>query len=140
MSNSRENVPGRPVRASADRHYVTRISKRTTASQRTTLILPGVDVSGDLKAIRDGAAERNGEYYTINSRIWFHEEIGRTYPVSGEGFIGPVGRGVMYAIQAIGRYNGINAQPEMEIARHPAISDVEREEAFLIWRLREDDR
>jgi hypothetical protein len=139
-SDTLRNAPKRPVLAPADRHYINRISKRTTASERTTLIVPGVDISGDLEAIRNGHALKDGEYYTVNGRTWFHEENGRVFPVTGEGFIGPVGRGVMYALQALGRYNGVNAQSDNEIARHPAISGADRDEAIRIWELREKDR
>lgn len=134
------NAPQRLVLPPADRHYISRLSKRTTASERTTLIVPGVDVRGDLEAIRNGLAVKNGEYYTVNGRTWFHEENGRVFPVTGEGFIGPVGRSVMYALKALGRYNGTNAQSDYEIARHPAISGADRDEAIRIWELREKDR
>jgi hypothetical protein len=139
-ANLLRNTPQRLVLPPADRHYINRLSKRTTASERTTLIVPGVDVSSDLKAIREGRAVKDGEYYTINGRTWFHEENGRVFPVTGEGFIGPVGRGVMYALQALGRYNGTNAQSDYEIARHPAISGADRDEAIRIWELREKGR
>jgi hypothetical protein len=132
-------VPQRPVRPPHDRHYITRISARTTASERTTFILPGVNVAGDLTAIRNGKSVRDGEYYTVHGRTWFHELNGRVFPVSGEGFIGPVGRGVMYALRALGRYNGVNEQSNREIALHPAISPEDAEEATSIWGLREQD-
>jgi len=87
--------------------------------------------------IRQGQAERNGEYYTVNGRTWFHEDGGRVFPVSGEGLIGPVARGVIHALKAYARYNGINDLSDYEITMNDASSDQDREEARIIWNLRE---
>jgi hypothetical protein len=62
------------------------------------------------------------------------------YPISGDGFIGPVGRNVFKDLIAYRRYNGINEPAEFEIGQQPFISIEDREVARRIWRLREATR
>jgi hypothetical protein len=131
------NAPRRPVRPPVFRHYVNRINRRIKPADKTTLMAPSVNVAEDLAAIREGRAARDGEYYIVNGRTRFHEEGGRVFPISGEGFIGPVGRGVLHALKAYARYNGINDRSEHEIDMNPAVSGSDREEARRIWNLRE---
>jgi len=125
------------MRPPVDRHYINRIHRRIKPDKKTTFITPDVDVGQDLATIREGRAERDGEYYRVHGRIWFHEEGGRVFPVSGEGLIGPVERGVIHALRAYARYNGINDLAEYEISMNNGISSADREEARRIWELRE---
>lgn len=122
----------------ADRHYPNRLRLKSPPKEQTTIIAPGTDVAGDLAAIRDGRATTDGNTYTINGRTYGRKSNGTMYPISGEGFIGPVGRSVFKALIAYRRYNGINDQAEFEISKQAFISSEDREIARRIWRLREE--
>jgi len=76
-----------------------------------------------------------GNAYTVNGRTYGRKSTGVIYPISGEGFIGPVGRNVF---KALIRYNGINDRAEFEIGKQAFISSEDREVAQRIWHLREE--
>lgn len=124
----------------ADRHYPNRLRLKSPSKEMTTIIVPGTDVAGDLAAIRDGRATVEGNIYTVTGRTYGRKSNGTMYPISGEGFIGPVGRNVFKALIAYRRYNGINDRAEFEIGKQEFISGEDREVARRIWRLREEIR
>jgi hypothetical protein len=126
------------IRPPADRHYPNRLRLNSPAKSQTTIILPGTDVAGDMAGIRSGQATIENNRYTINGRTYGRTDNGTLYPISGEGFIGPVGRAVFKALIAYRRYNGINDLAEFEISNQPFISNEDRTIAQRIWRLREE--
>lgn len=128
------------IKAPADRHYLNRLRLKSPSKDLTTIILPGTDVAGDLAAIRDGRAIVEGDTFTVNGRTYGRKSNGTLYPISGEGFLGPVGRNVFKALIAYRRYNGVNESAEFEISQQAFISDEDRETARRLWRLREETR
>ncbi|MEU6249448.1 hypothetical protein [Glycomyces sp. NPDC047010] len=70
------------------RHRLARIDRGSRIKADNTVILPGVDVEGDLDAIRTGKAFWNGKtgQYELNGRIWGVHGNGTVFPVSGTGF------------------------------------------------------
>jgi hypothetical protein len=131
-----QNTPARPVKAPAARHYINRISTSTVAKEKTTLIKPGTPVGDDMNAIRNGRAIRDGERFTVNGRTYQMKPNGTMFPVEGDGFVPPVSRGVIFALNAYARYNGINETSEYE-ATMASVSEEDRERAREIWSLRE---
>lgn len=71
------------------RHRLARIGRSSQPAEKNTVILPGVDVEGDLEAIRTGRARWNAETnrYEINGRTWAVEGNGTVFPASGPGFV-----------------------------------------------------
>ena len=59
-----ENRPLDPLRPPARRHYLRLISTRGRIRPRNTIILPGVNVAADVRAINAGEATR-GTYMAI---------------------------------------------------------------------------
>ncbi|MFB9660381.1 hypothetical protein ACFQS3_11490 [Glycomyces mayteni] len=70
------------------RHRLARIDRKSRIRPDNTVILPGVDVEGDLDAIRTGKASWNDKTgrYELNGRIWGVHGNGTVFPVSGTGF------------------------------------------------------
>jgi hypothetical protein len=132
-------APGE-IRPPADRHYLTRLRLKSPPKERTTIILPGTDVAGDLAAIRAGRAKVHGSIFAINGRTYGRKQHGTMYPISGDGFVGPVGRNVFKALIAYRRYNGIDDRAEFEIGKQEFISQEDRDIARHLWRLREEAR
>ena len=52
------------------RHYLTRVKQNSTAKAINTVIEPSVDVAGDVVAINRGLAEKIGDKFIINNRIY----------------------------------------------------------------------
>jgi hypothetical protein len=49
------------------------------------VIDPAVDVAADIAAINRGVANREGDRYTVNGRVYGVEQNGRAYPITGSG-------------------------------------------------------
>ncbi|SDC95587.1 hypothetical protein [Glycomyces harbinensis] len=71
------------------RHRLTRIGRSSQPAEKNTVILPSVDVEGDLAAIRTGRAHWNADTnrYEINGRSWGVEPNGTVFPASGPGLV-----------------------------------------------------
>ncbi|MGC4106682.1 MAG: hypothetical protein QM753_10090 [Thermomicrobiales bacterium] len=106
------------------------------ADEWTTFITPGVDVGSDVRDIASGHAERDGSLFRIRGRIYQMKPTGRLFPVSGDGFVGPVPRPVVICLRAYARYNGINDLADYEIRRQN-IANEHVHDARLIWALKE---
>ena len=48
--------------------------------------MPWVDVMADVQAIRDGLANRDGNMFVVNARVYVLEPNRRLFPRDGEGF------------------------------------------------------
>jgi hypothetical protein len=130
----------RDIKPPNDRHYPHRIRLNSPPKAKTTIIVPGTDIAGDMAAIRAGLATMANNTFIVNGRTYGRKGSGTLYPISGDGFIGPVGRSVFKALIAYRRYNGINDLAEFEISKQPFISDEARATAQRIWRMREEAR
>jgi hypothetical protein len=119
------------LRAPSRRHYLNNIDQRTVAKDLNTVIEPNIDIAADMVGIRSGLAERNGETFQINGRI-YGQHNGILYPISGTGFH-QLDRP---AFKALGVYNkfGDTSRSE-EILSNMGIPSEARETALSVWRL-----
>jgi hypothetical protein len=98
------HVPGAEatLRRPARRHWGATVTQKTVAKNLNTVIEPGVDVAGDVAAIRAGRATRVDGQYVVNGRTYGVHD-GALYPVSGPGFH-QLNRG---SFQALGMLNKV---------------------------------
>lgn len=134
--DTERNRPRIAVLPPADRHFIARIRKSILADEWTTFIVPGLDVDADIADIVAGRARREGNQFHLHGRIYQMKPTGRLFPVSGDGFIGPVPRPVVICLRAYARYNGINDLADYEIRRQRIAEDHVRQ-AQAIWALKE---
>jgi hypothetical protein len=73
------------LKAPAPRHKAASVKMKTVAKTDNTVIEPGVDVAGDVAAIRGGKVPRIKGEYTANGRIYGAHD-GTLFPISGPGF------------------------------------------------------
>ncbi len=126
------NRPLEPLRPPARRHYLRSITPRSRIRPRNTIILPGVDVAADVRAINAGEAVRNGEVLTINGRRYWVDQPDTLYPIDGDGFI-PASRGIYKAVGIYNRY-GLTSAAEDHLDQSLVTADS-RLEARRILRL-----
>jgi hypothetical protein len=131
-----QNRPRIAVMPPADRHFIARIRKSILAAEWTTFIVPGVNVDTDVMDIVAGRARREGNLFHIRGRVYQMKPTGRLFPVSGDGFVGPVPRPVVICLRAYARYNGVNDLAAYEIRRQE-IADEHVRQAQDIWALKE---
>lgn len=132
------NTPSKPLTKIDRRHYVDRISKRSTSDTDNTMILPGYEdaVAEDLRLINQGLADRSGNHYFVNGRTYQeHGGTGGAYPVRGEGFVA-VDRGTHASLATFARYNGPTDAALREIGFNPSISYEQLAQALWLWSLR----
>jgi len=80
---ARQGIPRVPDR----RHFLARVGRRTPPNTAVnTVIMPRVDVMGDVEAIRAGRAIRTGNQFVVNNRTYVLEPGGRLFPRDGDGF------------------------------------------------------
>ena len=132
------------VRRPASRHFLTQIGKNSQSrpGDRNTVILPSLDITGDIDAINRGDAYVDKERATawVNHRLWgFHTDSGTAYPIHGEGLVS-LEQNVYSALKKLAEYNGMNARSEEYLRRTPTLSDVERELVRALWAIREQAR
>jgi hypothetical protein len=101
--------PAEPLRAPARRHDLLGVRQGTVAKDWNTVVEPGIDVAGDVRAINEGQAVREGDMYRINGRTYGHHD-GTLYPIDGPGFH-RLDRG---AFKALGVYNEHGMTPRAE--------------------------
>jgi len=111
------------------RHFIKKVTQKTVAKEKNTVIEPGVDVIGDVNAIRSGLATRVGETFVINGRTYgIHN--GAIHPISGPGFH----QLELPAFKALGVYNKFgNSQRAAEILNNIGISEAARNAALPAW-------
>jgi len=143
-------VPLDPRRP-ANRHDLMRLGAKDSAKRGSklgetinTIIEPWVDVEADMTEMRIGRAH----YHAGQARIWVN---GRTYgmhvstnsgtifPIAGPGFVPLTGR-QHQALRVFVHYNGINTRSEYELSRDNRLTDLDREIARRLWRLREREQ
>lgn len=94
------------LRAPASRHTAARVTQKTLAKEKNTVIAPGVDVAGDVAAINSGRATRVGADWVVNGRTYGVHD-GTLYPISGPGFY-QLSRG---GFKVLGVYNEFGNTP-----------------------------
>lgn len=124
--------PGISARRPARRHLLISFTPRTWAKERSTFVLPHVDIRADIDAIhaRRDLYDHQTRQLAMNGRIMERESNGNVFPVAGEDFYRPAGRDVA-AMRAHWRYNGIEDRAEYEISTQ-AISAAERDQARFL--------
>ena len=123
-------------RGPADRHYLRKVTQRTLARERNTVIVPGVDVTADVAAINEGLGQTASGGYLINGRTYgIHGQS--LYPISGPGFI-QLDRP---AFQALGVYNKFgNTEQAARIIdamaqTNPGLTPDQRLAALQSWQI-----
>jgi hypothetical protein len=109
MPEAINHAPAEPFRAPARRHDLNGVRQKTVAKEWNTVVEPGVDVAGDVRAINEGRAVRNGDTYQVNGRTYGHHD-GVLYPMDGPGFH----RLDRAAFKALGVYNEFGLTPRAE--------------------------
>jgi hypothetical protein len=106
------------------------VTQKTVAKNKNTVIEPGVDVAGDVAAIRSGLATRSGDTFSINGRVYGSHD-GTLFPISGQGFH-QLDRG---AFKALGVFNKFgNSSRAGQILDNMGISSGARDAALKAWR------
>lgn len=98
--------PGAPrieARAPNTRHQLNRIKPDTPRKAANSVILPHVDVQADVDAINLGQAERFGNDFKVNGRVYCMESNGTLFPRSGDGVV-PMSRREYGALQVMIKY------------------------------------
>lgn len=68
------------------RHVLTSINNNSKPKDKNTIILPGVNYTGDIERIKNGEYNKINGNYEINGRTYgIHDR--RLYPISGDGFV-----------------------------------------------------
>jgi hypothetical protein len=126
------NKPLEPLRPPARRHYLRFITPRSQVRPRNTIILPGVNLAADVRAINAGEAIRIGEILSINGRRYWVDQPNTLYPIDGDGLV-PADRGTY---KAIGIYNQFGLTPAAEDRLERSRITIERrQDARRILRL-----
>ncbi|HWK79522.1 MAG TPA: hypothetical protein VNP95_02080 [Thermomicrobiales bacterium] len=128
-------IAPRPVN---DRHILMRLPKRTYFDDRNTVVLPGVDIGEDFRAIGRGHGWYNASRREtwVNGRLYGQHANGTLFPIRGEGFV-EMDRQEYKALLAIRRYNGDMALALRELRSDPHISGEQQETAIRLWTIRQ---
>ncbi len=118
-------------RGPARRHDAARVTQKTLTRETNTVIMPGVDVAGDVAAINSGQVRRVGETFTVNGRTYQAKPDGTLFPVSGEGIV-QLDRGGFKALGVLNEHG--NTARAQEILSNMGINDEAREAALGVWR------
>ncbi len=131
-------MPKTPLTRINQRHFISRISKRSLSGPQNTMILPGYEdaVEADRRLINSGRAKRTNNDYVINGRTYQeHGGTGAFYPVSGEGVIN-IDRGTHRALVILKTYNGPIDAALNRLQYERDISDGQVDQALQLWSLR----
>jgi hypothetical protein len=119
-------TPTRTHLAPNRRHRLNNISQRTPPhGDVNTIIMPTVNVAGDVDAINSGQAYKRGNDIYINGRVYReHPETGRLIPIRGEGFV----QATRAQYRTIGVYRTFegNLERAEEILDNMGISEEDR--------------
>lgn len=111
-----DDKPSRRLRQPDRRHHLRRVSRSSLPKGRNTIILPWVDMPGDVRAINDGHGIRTGNTVAIHGQLYGIKPTAVLYPISGHGFM-LLDRG---AYKALGYYNDLGvtdlAEKELDLA------------------------
>lgn len=129
-------IPPRPVN---DRHVLMRLPKDSPSRGRNTIVLPEVDLAGDLRAIQRGGGwyDASRREVWVNGRLYGQHDTGRLFPIRGDGFV-ELDRQTYRALVALREYNGVNPDSLYHLGKNPHITAEQRDRAIHIWRIREE--
>lgn len=113
------------------RHVLTSINNNSKPKDKNTIILPGVNYTGDIERIKNGEYNKINGNYEINGRIYgIHD--GRFYPIEGEGFV-TLNRNQYKLLKEL-KINSNN--PYMDnIKRGLKLSETEEKEVYDLFKL-----
>ena len=114
----------------SSRHYAEKVTQKSFTKDLNTVVDRSVvDLTADVAAIRAGKAQRVGNTFTVNNRVYGVHD-GTLYPISGPGFY-TLDRG---AYKALGVYNkfGDTSQANI-ILNNMGISEQARVSAIQVW-------
>src|SRR5262249_37336171 len=112
-----------------------KVRQKTVTKENNTVIEPGVDVDGDVRAINEGKAARVNGNYVINGRT-YGEHDGTVFPISGPGFHS-LSRGGFKALGVLNQFgNTERANAILENMKN--VGDAEVEAALRIWSIYND--
>ncbi len=113
----------------AKRHSIRSVSQKSVAKNKNTVIEAGVNVSDDVAKIDAGEAQKIGDKFIINGRI-YGSHNGTLYPISGPGFH-TLDRG---AYKALGVFNKFgNSQQAKNILKNMKIGNEQIQDALDVW-------
>lgn len=95
------------------------------------MILPNVDISKDMSAIRNGEGVFKGNTVTVNNRTYEAHVNGTIYPLAGDGFI-TLTRG---EYKALGVYQKMGDTPKTNsiLSKMHDVDTQDMKKAYEIW-------
>jgi hypothetical protein len=132
------DVPPIPITPISRRHELLRMSAGAPPKGANTIVLPEVDLRGDLDAIRRGEAwyDRHTRRIWVRGRLYEHKPHGTLFPIRGEGFV-ELDRQTYKALRLFRRYNEIHPDALRELSLNPDVTDEQRDTAIRLWSIRE---
>jgi hypothetical protein len=120
--------PKVPARSPDRRHFGHRITTRSRAKGKNTLIDKTVDVDADVAAINAGRASRDAATgnWVVNGRTYGMHENGTVFPVRGPGFH-DASRGAFKALGAYNEFGGATAAAKRWIAQRKLSTEAAAE-------------
>jgi hypothetical protein len=130
-------IPSPAVKAPADRHFYNKIKQTSVAKDVNTVILPSVDVAGDVEAINAGKAVAGKTAdgvatYTVNGRTYGVEPNGTLYPISGEGLF-PLDRGEYKVLSVYRKFLGDTPEAN-DVLNKMGATPEQRAAALKVWK------
>lgn len=131
MTQDNRNLPPYPARMPHQRHSLVRVTVRSLAKHRNTVVESWIDVRADIDAINRGEGVRHGETFQVHGRIYQVKPDGALYPIAGAG-IHLLGRGGYKAL-GVSNVFGLTERAE-QILDLMRVSALERRRARDTWR------
>lgn len=124
------------LKAPNTRHYADKVTQGSLAKDKNTVVDRSVvDLNADVTAIRAGQAQKVGDNFIINDRVYGAHD-GTLYPISGPGLY-LLDRGGYKALGVLNKFG--NSPRADEILRSMKIDDQARAEALKVWRAINND-
>ena len=125
------------VRRPHPRHVLMSISANHKPQKANSIILPHVDVRGDIDAINRGRRQFDPttRQVVVRGRVYGMHDDGRTFPIRGDGIV-ELSRGAFRALTILRAYNGPNDAADYRMSRELDITDEDRLIAIRLWHIR----
>lgn len=129
--------PPRKVSMPASRHFIRKVTQRTVAKEKNSVIDPSVDVYQDVTDINAGKGNfaktpEGVDTVTVNGRTYGIKPTGTLYPITGNGIM-LLDNG---AFKSLGVYNKFgNTSRATEILDMAGYSPEQRSKALEAWRI-----
>ncbi|MDQ3252992.1 MAG: hypothetical protein M3R15_03640 [Acidobacteriota bacterium] len=125
------NMPSKPLKPPANRHYIAKVTEKSWTKAENTVIEPWVDVKADVAAVNAGEAIRTGNLFEINGRTYGVESNGTLYPISGSGFHS-LDRKAYNALKLYRKFG--DTLRVAEIPDNMGVDSAQREAALKAWK------